>query len=225
MRIVLLGAPGAGKGAQAALLSKKLDVPQISTGDIFRHNLKNETPLGVLAKGYMDKGLLVPDEITISIVQDRITKNDCKFGFILDGFPRTIPQSKGLDKVLNKIGIKLDCAINFDIADEVIVKRLAGRRVCPICGKTFHIENDPPKEQGMCDVCHVTLIQRADDKEETVFNRLLSYHEQAESLIDYYRRKNILMTINAEKLIDEISSEVIAYIEKISFSNKERIAN
>ena len=219
MRIILLGAPGAGKGTQAILLSKKLDLPQISTGDIFRYNLKHETPLGKMAKDYIDKGLLVPDEITVSIVQDRLKKDDCQNGFIFDGFPRTLPQSKSLDKVLNEMRITLDCAINFDVADEVIVKRLTERRVCPICGKTFHIEYEPPKEHGICDICHVNLTQRVDDKEETVSKRLLAYHEQTEPLIDFYQRRNILVNIDAMKRIDEISSEIATAIENITISN------
>lgn len=219
MRIILLGAPGAGKGTQAVLLSKKLDLPQISTGDIFRHNLMNKTPLGKMAKEYIDKGHLVPDEITVSIIQDRITKDDCKNGFILDGFPRTLPQSKSLDKVLDERGITLDCAINFDVADEVIAKRLTGRRVCPICGKTFHIEHEPPKEHDICDICHASLTQRVDDREETVIKRLLAYHEQTEPLIEYYQRRNILVILDATKSIDEISSEVTTTIENISYSN------
>ncbi|MEL7654714.1 MAG: adenylate kinase [Bacillota bacterium] len=224
MRIILLGVPGAGKGTQAVLLSKKFNVPQISTGDIFRHNLRNETPLGKMAKEYMDKGLLVPDEITVSLVQDRLAKDDCKNGFILDGFPRTLPQSKSLDHVLHEMRISLDCAINFDVADEVIVKRLTGRRVCPICGKTFHIEYEPPKEQDLCDTCHVSLVQRVDDKEETVTKRLLAYHEQTEPLIEYYQRKNILVTVDATKQINMISSEIASYIENIVHSNKVRTA-
>lgn len=208
MRIILLGAPGAGKGTQAVILSEKLNIPHISTGDIFRHSLKNETSLGKAAKEYMDQGLLVPDEITVSIVQNRLMNDDCKYGFILDGFPRTIPQSESLDKVFNEMGITLNFAINFNVADEVILKRLTGRRVCPICGKIFHIEYDPPKEYGICDLCHVDLIQRVDDKEETVIKRLFAYHEQTEPLVDYYQIRNILVNIDASMRIDVISSEI-----------------
>lgn len=224
MRIVLLGAPGAGKGTQAIIMSKKYNLPHISTGDIFRHNLKNETPLGKMAKEYMDKGLLVPDEITVSIVQDRLTGDDCKGGFILDGFPRTLSQSESLDEVLDAMGISLDFVINFEVADEVIVKRLTGRWVCPLCGRTFHRENAPPKEYGICDICSILLTQRPDDKEETVHERLLTYHEQTELLIDYYQRRNILAAVNAAKRIDEISLEIAAAIENISLSKMTKSA-
>jgi adenylate kinase len=208
MNIVLLGAPGAGKGTQATLLSSTLAVPHISTGDIFRHNLKNETTLGKTAKEYMDKGLLVPDEITVSIIEDRLTNYDCRNGFILDGFPRNLHQAQSLDQVLVEAGIRLDYVINFDVPDKVIVKRLTGRRICPACGKTYHIENEPPKKSGICDDCHVSLIQRADDKEETVAKRLQTYHEQTKPLIDYYGHENILVTIDATKQIAEIASEI-----------------
>ena len=222
MRIILLGAPGVGKGTQAAFLSKKAGLPQISTGDIFRHNLKNETPLGKLAKGYMDKGLLVPDEVTINIVQDRLMREDCKYGFILDGFPRTLSQSESLDKVLNEMGSALDCAINFDVADRVIMNRLAGRRVCPNCGKTFHIVYEPPREQGVCDACRTPLTQREDDREETVIKRLHSYHEQTEPLIEHYQRRNLLVNVDAAKPIDAVSAEIEMIIDKIRLSNKEK---
>jgi len=215
MQIVLIGAPGAGKGTQAVLLSNELAVPHISTGDIFRNNLKNETFLGKMAKKYMDKGLLVPDNITVSIVEDRLTSYDCKNGFTLDGFPRNLDQAQSLDQILAEMGIKLDYVINFDISDEIILRRITGRRVCPECGKTFHIENEPPKEYGICDVCHVSLIQRVDDKEETVAKRLLTYHEQTEPLIDYYRRGNILVTIDATKQIAEITSDITAAIVRM----------
>lgn len=220
MRVILLGAPGVGKGTQADLLSKKMDLPQISTGDIFRYNLKNETPLGKAAKEYMNKGLLVPDEITVNIVQSRLIGADCKNGFILDGFPRTLAQSKSLDKVVDELGIALDCVINFDLSDEEIIKRLAGRRVCPTCGKTFHIGYEALDGPGICNICNVPLIQRNDDKEETVTKRLQIYHEQTEPLIDYYQRKNILVTIDATGRIDEISFQLIDVIENISFLNK-----
>ncbi len=222
MKIILLGAPGVGKGTQAAFLSKKAGLPQISTGDIFRYNLKNETPLGKLAKGYMDKGLLVPDEVTINIVQDRLMQEDCKYGFILDGFPRTLSQSESLDKVLNEMGSALDCAINFDVADQVIMNRLAGRRVCPNCGKTFHIVYEPPREQGICDTCRIPLTQREDDREETVIKRLHSYHEQTEPLIEHYQRRNLLVNVDAAKPIDAVSAEIEMIIDKIRLSNKEK---
>ena len=213
MKIVLLGAPGAGKGTQAALLSNQLGVPHISTGDIFRQNLKNETSLGKIAKEYMDKGLLVPDKITVNIVEDRLTNFDCRNGFILDGFPRNLVQAQSLDQVLVEMGIRLDFVINFDVLDEVILRRLTGRRVCQECGQTFHIENEPPKEYDICDVCHSSLIQRVDDKEETVKKRLMTYHELTEPLFDYYRRGNVLVIVDATKQIAEISSDIEAAID------------
>ena len=208
MRLVLLGAPGAGKGTQAVRLSKEYDIPQISTGDIFRYNIKNGTPLGKLAKEYIDKGGLVPDEVTISIVKDRIQQEDCRKGFILDGFPRTIPQAESLDKVLEEMDAAIDYALNVDVVDEVIVNRLSGRRVCPECGKVYHTVNEPPKKDGICDLDGAALIQRDDDKEETIRKRLMTYHEQTEPLIDFYGKQGKLATVEGNQSIERTSREI-----------------
>ncbi|HOQ37613.1 MAG TPA: adenylate kinase [Acetivibrio sp.] len=208
MRLVLLGAPGAGKGTQAVILSEKYNIPHISTGDIFRSNIKNNTELGKKAKEYIDKGLLVPDELTIDIVKDRINKPDCSDGFILDGFPRTIFQAQELDKILEGMGIELDCVLNIDVSDEKIIKRLSGRRVCQ-CGKTYHILNNPPKKEGICDSCNGELFQREDDREETVIQRLETYHKQTEPLIEYYEKSGKLVTVEGRESIDDTTKEVL----------------
>lgn len=208
MRLVLLGAPGAGKGTQAVILSEKYNIPHISTGDIFRSNIKNNTELGKKAKEYIDKGLLVPDELTIDIVKDRINKPDCSDGFILDGFPRTIFQAQELDKFLEGMGIELDCVLNIDVSDEKIIKRLSGRRVCQ-CGKTYHILNNPPKKEGICDSCNGELFQREDDREETVIQRLETYHKQTEPLIEYYEKSGKLVTVEGRESIDDTTKEVL----------------
>ncbi len=185
MRLIMLGAPGAGKGTHALLLSKEYNIPQISTGDILRSHIKNETDLGKKAKKYMDKGLLVPDELVVEIVKKRIQEEDCKEGFILDGFPRTIPQAEALDKALEELAIALDKVVNIDVPDEVIIKRMAGRRVCSNCGASYHIENKKPLKENICDECGSELKQREDDKEETVRKRLQVYEEQTKPLIEY----------------------------------------
>lgn len=208
MRLVLLGAPGAGKGTQAVILSEKYNIPHISTGDIFRSNIKNNTELGKKAKEYIDKGLLVPDELTIDIVKARINKPDCSDGFILDGFPRTIFQAQELDKILEGMGIELDCVLNIDVSDEKIIKRLSGRRVCQ-CGKTYHILNNPPKKEGICDSCNGELFQREDDREETVIQRLETYHKQTEPLIEYYEKSGKLVTVEGRESIDDTTKEVL----------------
>ncbi len=208
MRLVLLGAPGAGKGTQAVILSEKYNIPHISTGDIFRSNIKNNTELGKKAKEYIDKGLLVPDELTIDIVKDRINKPDCSDGFILDGFPRTIFQAQELDKILEGMGIELDCVLNIDVSDEKIIKRLSGRRVCQ-CGKTYHILNNPPKKEGICDSCNGELFQREDDREETVIQRLETCHKQTEPLIEYYEKSGKLVTVEGRESIDDTTKEVL----------------
>ena len=184
MKIIMLGAPGAGKGTQAKQIADKYGVPHISTGDIFRANIKNGTELGKKAKEYMDQGLLVPDELTCDLVMDRIQQDDCKNGFILDGFPRTIPQAEALTAALEKIGQKMDYAIDVDVPDENIVKRMGGRRACVGCGATYHLVYAAPKKEGICDNCGAELILRDDDKPETVQKRLGVYHEQTQPLID-----------------------------------------
>jgi len=209
MRIVLLGAPGAGKGTQAEVLSEKLKIPHISTGDIFRNNIKNGTELGRKAKEYIDRGMLVPDEITIKIVEERLKEADCKNGFILDGFPRTIPQAEALEDVLSRMGISLDLVVNIFVTDEKIIERLSGRRVCQKCGKSYHIKYNPPSVEGECDDCKSKVIQRDDDKEETVVSRIKTYHRQTEPLIDYYRKKGLLLTVEGQEKIEDTTKEVM----------------
>ncbi|WP_026496977.1 adenylate kinase [Butyrivibrio sp. WCD3002] len=208
MKIIMLGAPGAGKGTQAKMIAEKYKVPHVSTGDIFRANIKNGTELGKKAKEYMDKGQLVPDELTVEILLDRVAQEDCKNGYVLDGFPRTIPQADVLDKELTKLGDKVDYAINVDVPDENIVRRMSGRRACLKCGATYHIEHIPPKQEGICDVCGSELVQRDDDKPETVQNRLSVYHEQTQPLIDYYNEKGILKSVDGTKDMQEVFSEI-----------------
>lgn len=214
MRLILLGAPGAGKGTQAVIISQKLNIPHISTGDIFRANIKEGTELGIKAKQYIDQGLLVPDDLTVSIVKDRIQKDDCKNGFLLDGFPRTIPQAQQLDDALKNMDLKLDAVINLEVPDNIIVKRMAGRRVCKGCGMVYHVVNNPPKTEGICDSCGSELIIRDDDREETVLERLKVYHEQTETLIGYYSDKGLLLNFDGTKNIAETTSEIMASLLK-----------
>lgn len=196
MKIVMLGAPGAGKGTQAKMIAEKYSIPHVSTGDIFRANIKNGTELGKEAKSYMDKGELVPDELTVRILLDRVAQEDCKNGYVLDGFPRTIPQAEVLDAELTKMGDKIDFAINVEVPDENIVKRMSGRRACLKCGATYHIVHIPPVKEGICDKCGSELVLRDDDKEETVKNRLSVYHEQTQPLIDFYDKKGVLKEVD-----------------------------
>ena len=196
MKIIMLGAPGAGKGTQAAKIAAKYQIPHISTGDIFRANLKAGTELGKKAKEYMDKGLLVPDELVVDLVIDRFKADDCAKGYILDGFPRTIPQAEALDKALSAIGDSVDYAINVEVPDENIIERMSGRRACVGCGATYHIVYNPTKVEGKCDACGADLILRDDDKPETVEKRLNVYHEQTQPLIDYYKAKGILKEVD-----------------------------
>ena len=196
MKIIMLGAPGAGKGTQAKMIAEKYKIPHISTGDIFRANIKEGTELGKEAKSYMDKGALVPDELTVKILLDRVAKDDCKNGYVLDGFPRTIPQAEVLEEALNKLGDKVDYAIDVDVPDENIVRRMGGRRACVTCGATYHIEHVPPKQEGICDKCGSELILRDDDKPETVSKRLKVYHEQTQPLIDFYNNKKVLKEVD-----------------------------
>ncbi|MCR5557066.1 MAG: adenylate kinase [Butyrivibrio sp.] len=209
MKIIMLGAPGAGKGTQAQMIAEKFNIPHISTGDIFRANIKNGTELGKKAKEFMDKGLLVPDELTVQLLLDRVANDDCKNGYVLDGFPRTIPQADVLDAELTKLGDKVDFAVNVDVPDENIVRRMSGRRACLKCGATYHIEHIPPKTEGICDKCGSELVQREDDKPETVQNRLSVYHEQTQPLIDYYDKKNILRTVDGTKDMQEVFNEIV----------------
>ena len=200
----MLGAPGAGKGTQAKKIAAKYSIPHISTGDIFRANIKNGTELGKKAKTYMDQGLLVPDELVVDLVVDRVNQEDCANGYVLDGFPRTIPQAEALTKALAGQGQKLDYAIDVDVPDENIVRRMGGRRACVGCGATYHLEYAPPKQEGICDTCGGELILRDDDKPETVTKRLGVYHEQTQPLIDYYTNAGILKRVDGTVDIDEV---------------------
>ena len=209
MKIVMLGAPGAGKGTQAKMIAAKYQIPHISTGDIFRANIKNGTELGKKAKSYMDQGLLVPDELTVDLVIDRLAQDDCKNGYILDGFPRTIPQAEALDAALAKLGEKIDYAIDVDVPDENIVSRMSGRRACTGCGATYHIVYNPSKKGECCEVCGEKLILRDDDKPETVHKRLNVYHEQTQPLIDYYTKQSILRTVDGTQDMNDVFAEIV----------------
>ena len=209
MKIIMLGAPGAGKGTQAKQIAAKYEIPHISTGDIFRANIKEGTALGMEAKSYMDKGQLVPDELTVKILLDRVSKDDCKNGYVLDGFPRTIPQADVLDKAVSELNDKIDYAINVDVKDDNIIRRMSGRRACLNCGATYHIVNVPPKKEGICDTCGSELVIRDDDKEETVKARLLAYHEQTQPLIDYYNNKGILKEVDCTKDMNHVFADIV----------------
>ena len=209
MKIVMLGAPGAGKGTQAKMIAEKYTIPHISTGDIFRANIKEGTPLGLEAKSYMDQGKLVPDELTVKILLDRVLKDDCKNGYVLDGFPRTIPQANVLKEALAKQNDKIDYAINVDVPDENIVRRMSGRRACVICGATYHIEHVPPKTEGICDKCGSALILRDDDKPDTVLNRLKVYHDQTQPLIDFYNNEGILKEVDGTIDVKDVFESIV----------------
>lgn len=213
MKIIMLGAPGAGKGTQAKMLADKYGIPHISTGDIFRANIKNETELGKKAKEYMDQGLLVPDELTCNLVVDRIQQEDCKEGYILDGFPRTIPQAEALDKALTELNDKIDYAINVEVPDENIVGRMSGRRACVGCGATYHIVYNPTKTEGICDRCGKELILRDDDKPETVQKRLNVYHEQTQPLIDFYKNKGVLKEVDGTVDMNDVFDAIVKVLE------------
>ena len=209
MKIIMLGAPGAGKGTQAKKIAEKYAIPHISTGDIFRANIKNGTELGQKAKGYMDQGLLVPDELVVDLVADRVKQGDCKNGYVLDGFPRTIPQAEALDHALAEMGEKMEYAINVEVPDENIVNRMSGRRACVDCGATYHIVDAPTKEDGVCDNCGGSLILRDDDKPETVKKRLGVYHDQTQPLIDYYTNAGILKEVDGTIEIEDVFGEIV----------------
>ncbi len=213
MKIIMLGAPGAGKGTQAKMLADKYGIPHISTGDIFRANIKNETELGKKAKEYMDQGLLVPDELTVNLVVDRIKQDDCSKGYILDGFPRTISQAESLDKALEAMNDSLDYAVNVEVPDENIVNRMSGRRACVGCGATYHIVHIPTKVEGICDRCGKELILRDDDKPETVQKRLTVYHEQTQPLIDYYQNKGILKEVDGTVDMNDVFNAIVNVLE------------
>ena len=209
MKIIMLGAPGAGKGTQAKQIADKYQIPHISTGDIFRANIKNGTELGKKAKEYMDQGALVPDELTCDLVMDRIKQDDCKNGFVLDGFPRTIPQAEALDNALKGIGEKMDYAIDVDVPDENIVNRMGGRRACLNCGATYHVVSIPTKVEGICDRCGSGVVLRDDDKPETVQKRLTVYHEQTQPLIDYYKKQGILKSVDGTVPMESVFSAIV----------------
>ncbi|MGB9710161.1 MAG: adenylate kinase [Thermodesulfovibrio sp.] len=215
MRLVFLGAPGAGKGTQAKKLVEKYGIPQISTGDLLRAAVAQGTPLGKEAKAYMDKGELVPDSVVLGMVKERLAQDDCKKGFILDGFPRNVAQAEALDKMLAEMNIPLDLALNLDVPFDDLMKRLTGRRTCKSCGQMYNIYFSPPKVDGKCDKCGGELFQRDDDKEETIRKRLEVYRAQTEPLIDYYSKKGILKTVSGTGSIDEIFSSICAILEKI----------
>ena len=208
MKIIMLGAPGAGKGTHAKGIVAKYKIPTISTGDIFRQNIKEGTELGKKAKGYMDAGELVPDELVCDLVVDRLAKDDCKVGYILDGFPRTIPQAEALTEALKKQGTAIDYALDIEMEDQAIIDRMAGRRVCAKCGATFHVVNIPPKKEGVCDNCGGELELRDDDAPETVKKRLNVYHEQTAPLIEYYKKQGILHEIDGTLGIDGVAAKV-----------------
>ena len=209
MKIIMLGAPGAGKGTQAKKIADKYNVPHISTGDIFRANIKEGTELGTKAKEYMDKGLLVPDELVVDLVVDRIKNADCANGYVLDGFPRTIPQAECLDKALKDLNDAMDYAINIDVPDENIINRMGGRRACVGCGATYHVVNIPSKVEGICDRCGGELILRDDDKPETVKNRLDVYHDQTQPLIDYYTKKGIIKDVDGTMDMEDVFNAIV----------------
>jgi adenylate kinase len=213
MKIIMLGAPGAGKGTQAIKLAEKYSIPHISTGDILRANIKNGTKLGVKAKTFIDKGLLVPDELVVDLVVARLDEEDCENGYVLDGFPRTIPQAKALDVALQTMGQKIDYAINVEVPDENIVNRMGGRRACLKCGATYHVVYAPTKVENVCDTCQGDLVLRDDDKPETVQKRLQVYHEQTQPLIEYYTEKNVLVEVDGTKDIDDVFASIVKILE------------
>ena len=212
MKIIMLGAPGAGKGTQAKKIAAKYGIPHISTGDIFRANIKNGTELGLKAKSYMDAGGLVPDEITIGMLLDRIHQADCENGYVLDGFPRTIPQAESLTEALKKNGESIDFAVNVDVPDENIISRMSGRRACLNCGATYHIVYNAPKKEGVCDACGQELVLREDDKPKTVKKSLDVYHDQTQPLIDYYKKEGVLAEVDGTKDMEEVFQNIAAIL-------------
>ncbi|SHF02221.1 adenylate kinase [Alkalibacter saccharofermentans] len=208
MRIILLGPPGAGKGTQAANIVEAYKIPHISTGDIFRKNLKENTPLGLKAKEFMDKGLLVPDELVVDLVKDRLLEKDCEEGFMLDGFPRTVFQAEALEKELGSMKIELDAVLNIEVDQDLLLQRITGRRICKSCGATYHVSFNPAKKEGVCDLCEGELYQRADDVEETVSKRLQVYNEQTQPLIEYYKGRGLLVDINGQQDIDRVFEDI-----------------
>ena len=209
MKIIMLGAPGAGKGTQAKKIAAKYQIPHISTGDIFRANIKGGTELGMEAKTFMDQGMLVPDEITIGMLMDRIKEADCENGYVLDGFPRTIPQAESLTKALADLGEAVDYAVNVDVPDENIISRMSGRRACLGCGATYHVVFNSPKQEGICDTCGQELVLRDDDKPETVKKRLDVYHQQTQPLIDYYKKAGVLAEVDGTQAMEDVFRSIV----------------
>lgn len=214
MYLILMGLPGAGKGTQAEMIKAKYNIPHISTGDMFRQAIKEGTELGKKAKAYMDEGALVPDEVTNGIVEERLAKSDCDNGFLLDGFPRTIPQAEALEAITKKLNKQIDYVIQVDVPAEKLIERITGRRVCPSCGATYHVINKPPKTEGVCDNCGTELVQRDDDKEETVQKRLEVNIEQTQPLLDFYKEKGVLVTVDGDQPIDKVFEDIVAAISK-----------
>lgn len=208
MKLLIMGRPGAGKGTQAVNIKEYYNIPHISTGDMFRAAIKNQTKLGLLAKSYMDQGALVPDEVTIGIVEERLLEPDCQKGFLLDGFPRTIAQAEALDKFLTSNSIKLDAVLDVNVPAEILIRRMVGRRVCKNCGATYHVEFNAPKVEGVCDNCGTQLIQRADDTEATAVNRLAVYDNQTAPLLEFYAKKNILKTVNGDQPLSKVFEDI-----------------
>lgn len=212
--IIMLGAPGAGKGTQARMLSEALDLPQISSGDIFRENLKNQTPLGLLAKKYMESGGLVPDDVTINMVMDRLSRPDCAKGAILDGFPRTLAQADALSKSLETKGLQVSRVPLLEVSDEAVINRLAGRRICRNCQAMYHVEFSPPQVEGKCDKCGGELYRRADDEPETVRNRLFVYYKQTAPLVGYYFARGVLVTLDGDRPIEQVQADLLAAVAR-----------
>lgn len=208
MNLLIMGRPGAGKGTQAVNIKEYYHIPHISTGDMFRAAMKNGTKLGLMAKEYMEKGLLVPDEVTIGLVQERLQEDDCKNGFLLDGFPRTIAQAEALDDILKQIGKKLDAVLDVNVNAEILIRRMVGRRVCKGCGATYHVEFNPPKQAGICDQCGTKLIQRDDDTEATAKNRLDVYDRQTAPLLEFYAKRDLLKTVNGDQSVDQVFEDI-----------------
>jgi adenylate kinase len=213
--IVMMGAPGAGKGTQSRMLSETLGVPQISSGDIFRENLKNATPLGLLAKQYMDSGALVPDDVTINMVMERLSRPDCAAGAVLDGFPRTLAQAGALDKALADNALQVRLAPLLEVSDDAVISRMAGRRVCRNCQAMYHVEFNPPKAEGVCDKCGGELYRRADDEPETVKNRLFVYYKQTAPLVGYYFAHGVLLSLNGDRSIEDVQADLLAGIRSV----------
>jgi adenylate kinase len=216
MQIVLFGPPGAGKGTQAKFLSEEFNIPHISTGDILRENVRKGTALGIKAKSYMDKGELVPDQLLNDLVRSRLEEPDTKKGFLLDGYPRTIPQAKALDEIMDDLNRKLSAVVNIDVGTGALVKRLSGRRICRSCGASYHVSFNPPKVKDTCDTCAGELYQRADDTEEAIKNRLAVYKKQTQPVLDYYKKKGVLVDIDGDREIEEVKADVIKALEKLA---------